>query len=162
MIICQRNSEGYANFECITNRDIMIHPTTARRRGSILLAAAVTWLIAVTLCSNHVVAEESHADEASGSAHHSAPAGEHHDDGCGCSCDTFSSFAPQSNAASLVKAPAPAWDGPVFILTWIDENPLEMVALASRNQSTGPPERLSFAELVLQRCRHSHAPPLLT
>jgi hypothetical protein len=140
----------------------MIQPAIERRRGSILLAASVIWLIAVTLCSNGVVADEPHDNDHSSADHQSAPVGEHHDDGCGCSCDSFSSFAPQSNAASLVKAPAPAADGPLFLLTWIDEIPLEMVALSSRNQSTGPPERLSFAELVLQRCRHSHAPPLLT
>ena len=162
MTICQRNSEGYGDFESISIRATMLHPTIVRRRGSILLAAAVTWLIAVMLCSNRVLAEDSHADEHSGSGHHSEPAGEHHDDGCGCGCDSFRSFTPQPHAASLVKAPAPAPDGSLFILTWIDEIPFETDAISSLNQSTGPPVRLSFAELVLQRCRHSHAPPFLT
>ena len=138
----------------------MNHPNKERCRGSILLAAASIWLIAVTLCSNRIMAEAPHDDEHDRDGHHSAPAGDHHEGGCGC--ESFSSFAPQSGALNLVKAPAPASVGPLFLVIWIDEIPMESAVLASLTQSTGPPDRISFAELVLQRCRHSHAPPLLT
>jgi hypothetical protein len=131
----------------------MIDLPTAHRRCRILLAAAAIWLVAVTLCSTGTMAAAHDHD------HDSTPAGEHHEDGCGCA--SFSSFPAQSFASDLAKVPAPAITD-ALPLGSLEEIPRESGAFSRLIHSTGPPERLSFADLVLQRCRHSHAPPLLT
>ena len=126
-----------------------------------LLIAAAVWFVAVTLCStgamqmevatepSHAVAD-SHADHAHDASHHS----EKSDHSCGC--ESFKSFPVQ--AVALAKAPAPA---AAFVLYTIlvDEFTFESSGSAVVAQGTGPPGRIAFDKLVLQRCRLSHAPP---
>lgn len=129
--------------------------------GRMLLMASAVWLVAVTLCSTgamsmegpaeprHTVAE-SHTDHSHDSSHH----GDKSDHSCGC--ESFKSFpAP---AVTLAKASTPATS---FVLYTIPVDEFTAVSAGSviTTQNTGPPGRLAFDELILQRCRLSHAPP---
>jgi len=134
----------------------MVTRKTRQHRSRLLLVAALVWLVSVTLCSTKITAEiphgeESHAHQMPGAAHHHT---------CGeepCGCASIHAFTAQDLHSSLAKAPAPA--GPRFFFLPVDETlPRPSVTIAHR-QSTDPPERLSFAEQVLQRCLLSQAPP---
>lgn len=100
---------------------------------------------------SHAVAD-SHSEHSHDSSHHSDKS-EH-----SCGCESFKSFSTQ--IAALAKAPAP---GASCVLYTIlpDEFTYVSAATSITAQNTGPPGRISFDELVLQRCRLSHAPPLV-
>ena len=141
----------------------MIRPPSTRR-SLVLLAATAIWLIAVTLCSTRAMTAPAHVhdgDHSDHGHHSSAPTGPHGDNDCGC--ESFNTFPSQSATQDLAKAPLPPPAIPLLVLqTWSDEIFLALHVAAPFIQSTSPPERLSFAELVLQRCLLSHAPPGLT
>jgi hypothetical protein len=100
----------------------------------------------------HPPAAESHAHHSHNAAHHDDKG----DDGCGC--ESIKAFPAQT--ATLAKAPAP---GAAVLLysVRLDDAFYESFVTAVATQNTGPPERISFAELVLQQCRFSHAPPFV-
>jgi len=134
----------------------MVTRKTRQNRSRLLLAAALVWFFSVTLCSTKMVAEiphgeESHAHQMPGAAHHHT---------CGeepCGCASIHAFTAQDPHSSLAKAPTPA--GPRFFLLPVDELFRGPSVATAHRQSTDPPERLSFAEQVLQRCLLSQAPP---
>lgn len=127
-----------------------------------LLSAALVWLVLVTLCSTRTLdARPAHAHESAGT--HSGPdhdSGAQHENACddGCGCESFKVFPAQSVATA--KAPSPSASLLLYSIL-LDEFTHESVASAITARNTGPPPRVSFAELVWQRCRLSHAPPLM-
>ena len=130
-------------------------------RCAILLAAAVTWLVSVSLCSTTMLAEvphehpdaDAHAEHAHGTGHDHG--GKHPDEGCGC--ESFKSFPAQTTA--LFKAPVPT---AVLLHTILpDEFAYESAASKVVAQATGPPRQISSAQLVWQQCHLSHAPPVV-
>jgi hypothetical protein len=130
-------------------------------RCAVLLTAAVTWLVSVTLCAARVLPEvphqhpaaNEHSDHAHGTGHDHG--GKQQDDGCGC--ESFKAFPAQ--AAALTKAPAPA----VLLLHSILPEEFAYVSAATKvmAQNTGPPGRMSLAEWVMERCLLNHAPPFV-
>lgn len=140
--------------------------------GTALLSAALVWLVSVTLCSTRVFAEAPHEHPASsGHSDHAADpatadAGHTHSDSSqhgktddeSCGCESFSAFPAQT--ATLAKAPAPL-ASPLLYTIILDKFTYESAATKITAQDTGPPGRFSFAELVLQRCLLSHAPPVV-
>jgi hypothetical protein len=139
---------------------IMYHPKTTRRCASVLLATAVLWLVMVTLCSTNALAEVPHEHEPAGHDHHT-PGQDHHESSCGC--ESIQAFAAPTFAGHLVKVPLAdaTGPGPIFIFSYPDVASFDVEAGLISRSSTSPPERISFAELVLQRCRQSQAPPRL-
>lgn len=129
-----------------------------------LLAASVVWVVTTTLCPAGMFTERSlgspESDEHSGHAH---SAGHDHgsdsqDQDCGCGCAFFKAFPDQTTTALKVSVPA----GSVLYLSVVqDEFTSNFCASAVTTQDTGPPGRLSLAELVLRQCRLSHAPPMV-
>jgi hypothetical protein len=97
-------------------------------------------------------AAHSHSDHSQDSSHH----GDQRDDGCGC--ESFKAFPAQTVA--LAKAPAPSASCLLYTIL-LNEFAYESAATSITAQNTGPPGRMSFDELVLQRCRLSHAPPFV-
>ena len=131
------------------------------RSGWVLLATAMMWLISVTICSTRATAElaDNHdegaeAHEHAGHSHDSSHSGDQGGDSC--SCKTFKAFPAQTAAAA--KAPLPATSHFLYLIL-PDEFFHASFAIAIRAKDTGPPERLSLAESVLQNCRLGHAPP---
>jgi hypothetical protein len=124
------------------------------------LAATVLWLVSVTLCSTGVFAGVSHDHPAAGghSAHAHGAAHDHgaHPEDPGCGCESFKAFPAQT--AALAKAPVPSVSVFYYAIL-LDEFIHDYAAITITAQGCGPPERLSCAELVLQRCCLSHAPP---
>jgi hypothetical protein len=134
----------------------MIRPRTQHPISALLLVAAASWVFAVTLCFTQTgAARQGHDHPISSSG---APC--HDGEEPGCSCETFNSFPvqPARNLGIEVIPPEPV--GPIFITSWDDALLPPFRLVSSIIQSTGPPERLSFAELVLQRSVQSHAPPV--
>lgn len=130
-------------------------------RCAVLLAATVVWLVTVTLCSTHVLAEVPH-EHPTADAHAEHAHGTGHDHGgkqpdAGCGCESFKSFPAQIMA--LFKAPVPT----ALLLHTIlpDEFAYESAASMVTAQATGPPWRISSAKLVWQQCHLSHAPPVV-
>ena len=142
----------------------MLRPPSIRR-SLVLLAATVIWLIAVTLCSTGAMAASAHTHDGdhsdTGHEHHSSAPSSTHDE-ADCGCESFNAFPAQPATPDLGKIPAPAPGGEFFLSAWSIPFSFEPCPAASLIQSTSPPQRLSFAELVLQRCLLSHAPPSLT
>lgn len=132
-------------------------------RCSVLLVAAVVWLVAVTVCPTGVFAEPPHVHPAPGghSEHAHGPAHDHgaHPQDAGCGCESFKAFPAQT--AALAKAPVPSVSVFYYAIL-LDEFTHDCAAITITAQDTGPPGRLSCAELVLQRCWLSHAPPFVT
>jgi hypothetical protein len=127
----------------------MVARKTRQNRFRLLLVAAFVWLVSVTLCSTKVLAEMP--------PHLAGPAHCHHACNDACGCESIHAVPAQDLSANLAAAPAPA--GPLFLLLPTDEILSEAHLVALHPQSTDPPERLSFAELVLQHGLLSHAPP---
>ena len=125
----------------------------------VLLAATAIWLVSVTLCFTRLAAELTHdhaqADEHSGHTHdhtgHSSP----HDDGC--ACESFQAFPAQ--AADVVSVAAPTGAGLLYCLVQADEFADHSHILVEEAENTGPPGRLSPADLLRRQCLLSHAPP---
>ncbi len=131
--------------------------------GTALLSAALVWLVSVTLCSARVFAEAPHEHPASSGSSDHAHGSTHDHDGKqpadeGCGCESFKAFPAQ--AVALAKAPAPAASFVLYTI-FLDEFTYASAATSITAQNTGPPGRISFDELVLQRCRLSHAPPFV-
>lgn len=127
-------------------------------RCALLLAAAVAWLVSVTLCSTRVLAEVPHEHPfMAGQADHDHDHDGQQSDG-GCSCESFKAF-PAQTAAALLKAPIPT----ILLRHTIPviEFAYESAGIAVTTQNTGPPGRITLADLVLERCRLNHAPPLV-
>ena len=101
--------------------------------------------------SSHAVAD-SHADHEHDASHHSDQ-GDHN-----CGCESFKAFPAQSVA--LAKAPVPATSFVLYTIL-LDEFTFVSAGSAITTQNTGPPGRIAFDELVLQRCRLNHAPPFV-
>jgi hypothetical protein len=124
------------------------------------LAATVLWLVSVSLCSTGVFAETLHTDAGSGehTAHSHGPADDHgsHPHDGGCACASFKAFPAQT--AAVLKAPAPSMAVFHYAIL-LEKFAGDCVATAIATQDTGPPGRISFAELILRQCRLSHAPP---
>jgi hypothetical protein len=157
---CDSNKfpKAFTESRSINGKNPMIHPRARRRRASILLATAALWLIAVTLCSTNALAEVLHEHEPVGHGSQ-APAGDHHEGNC---CKSVQTFAAPMFASHLVKAPISAAVSPIFLFACLDTFSFDATVTFPSIRSTSPPERISFAELVLQRCRQSQAPPLLS
>lgn len=131
------------------------------RSGWVLLATAMVWLVSVTVCSTRATAElgDNHDDNAEAHEH----AGHSHDSshpddqgGDDCSCKSFKAFPAQTVATA--KAPLPAASHFLYLIP-PHEFYYASFAIAITRKDTGPPERLSLAELILQQCRLGHAPP---
>ena len=137
---------------------MVFHPNATRRRAGILLATTLLWLVWGTLCSTNALAEVSHDHESDGHEHQT-PDGDHHEGNC---CQSVQTFAAPTFALHLVKAPLADAVGPVFVFLSLDIISFDADAALTSIRSTSPPGRTSFAELVLQRCRQSQAPPLLS
>ncbi|MFZ5494295.1 MAG: hypothetical protein ACOZE5_03030 [Verrucomicrobiota bacterium] len=136
--------------------------------ASALLFAAFAWLVSVTLCSTRAVATQAgvghgqakqavaheHVPGTAGHMHHSdSGQGEDHD----CGCTGFNAFPAQS--ATALKTPAPLPAPPLFALAGPEVSFRALLAVHAAAPTTGPPGRLSPADLVRQRCRFEHAPP---
>ncbi|SRR5258708_6101237 len=132
-----------------------------RLPASVLCLTALVWLVAVSLCSNRLVDETSAQDHqhAAHTHHNHASSSDHQHEKDSCGCDTIHSFPALDLHSNLAKASVPSLGGPLFISARSDVFSLTPVDHPSQSQSTGPPERLSFAELVLQRSLLSQAPP---
>jgi hypothetical protein len=128
---------------------MMVSRKTSQTRSRLLLAAALVWFVSVTLCSTKLVVETPH--------HMVGPAHHHHACNDTCGCESIHAVSAQDFYSSLAKAPAPA--GPLFFFFPTDNVFNESHLVALHRQNTDPPERLSFAELVLQHGLLSHAPP---
>jgi len=134
----------------------MIHSKSPRLGAGLLLATAVLWLMMVTLCSGGVLLEDCHDHEMAGHDH-PAPDGDHHD---GCCCQSVHVFAAPALAFDSVKAPPADSTDPVGFFSHPAKLFGRAEALLPGILTTIPPERTSFATLVLHRCRQSQAPPL--
>ena len=128
----------------------------------VLLMASAVWLVAVTLCStgampmegppepSHAVAD-SHSEHSHDSSHQHSDQSDHN-----CGCESFKAFPAQ--AVALAKAPSPTASFVLYTIL-LDEFTFVSAGATVTAQNAGPPGRIAFNELVLQRCRLSHAPP---
>jgi len=132
----------------------MITAKSRHLSGPLLLCAAWIWLLSVSVCATRTLADEPH--EHSSSSEHS-----HHDQGgdaqeSSCGCETFNSLPGEAPAQAKLSFPTVS---PFVHTTVAKLAALESPANTVSDRITGPPWRCSFAELILQRCRLSHAPP---
>ena len=137
----------------------MLSATHRLTRSAILLASAVVWVGSVMLCSTRILGESEAAGPATSHSHHEHGAPHDHgnsskDDDCGCS--SFKAFPVQISAQTKAHVPAAA---PHAYSVSIEESEYRHAASELIAQNTGPPPRIGWAELVLERCRLSHAPP---
>jgi hypothetical protein len=139
----------------------MNHPRTHRFRAATLLAAALVWLVNVTLCCGQMVKPAPEPTAHACHAHQEkdeGPAGpDRHADGACCA--GIKAFPAQGAASELAVAATPALWVPVSFPDAADELSAACAAVSVCAQDTGPPGRTSFAILVLQRSLPGRAPP---
>ena len=132
-----------------------------QRSGWVLLVTAIVWWVTVTVCSTGATSElaDNHKDNAeahehAGHSHDSSHSDDQGDNGCGCK--SFKAFPAQTATATIVPLPVTSH---LLYLISPDEFYYASFAIAILAKDTGPPERLSLAQLILQQCRLDHAPP---
>jgi hypothetical protein len=139
----------------------MNHLRTHRFRAATLLAAALVWLVNVTLCCELMVkptpeptAPACHGHKAKGPD--SSQPDRHADGAC---CVGIKAFPAQGTGSELAVAAAPgAWVAVIFPAV-PDEISAAGATPSVCAQGTGPPGRTSFAIQVLQRSLPGRAPP---
>jgi hypothetical protein len=127
-----------------------------------LLAAALVWLLGVTVCSTRAVEME-----AAGPHDHATTDGhDHHGDGAGhpdhaktddCACASFNAFPTQ--LSTLAKAPVPCIA--LLYTVVLEEITFDSVGTSVEVRNTGPPERVALSARVRERCQLFHAPPIV-
>ncbi len=138
------------------------HPRSFSAR--VLLAAAAIWLFSVTFCFTRLTVEPppdahahacAHADQHAGTSEHahSGP------NDASCACQSFNSFPAQG--ADVFSVTAPADSVLLYCLAPADAFADHLRVLVVEAVDTGPPGRLSPADLVLQQCLLDHAPPFV-
>lgn len=126
-----------------------------------LLAAALVWLVGVTLCSTRAVEMEAAAPHdhagAGGHDHHESSGHSDHAKSGECACASFNTFPTQLSA--MAKAPVPVVE--LLYLVIREEITFHSFETSVEARNTDPPERVALSERILKRCLLNHAPPMV-
>jgi hypothetical protein len=147
----------------VTNYLVKQSPITRAARAMLSLLAVVAWLHAANHCAVAGMlsaAANASSEQEPSCPNHKPPAEDEKSDGCDASSCCKSLAAP----VALAKL-APSYEFlsfvPVDFPAAAGCEPGEQHLASIAEIDTGPPDRFSFAEAVLQRSLLAHAPPSL-
>ena len=146
----------------MTNYLVKQSPITRAARAMLSLLAVVAWLHAANHCviAGMISAAAEASAEQQSCPNHKAPAEDQKSDGCDASSCCKSLAAPVAVAKAATNSDLLTFvsnDFPAVAALELGEQHLATIA----EIDTGPPDRVSFAESVLQRSLLAHAPPSL-